>query len=40
MNGNFKVGLGMLVSFGLGAAAVIELHAQATPLHTLFRKSM
>jgi uncharacterized protein (DUF1330 family) len=29
MKGNFKVGLGMLVSFGLGAAAVVELHAQA-----------
>jgi uncharacterized protein (DUF1330 family) len=31
MKGNFKVGLGMLVSFGLGAAAVVELHAQAKP---------
>ena len=31
MKGNFKVGLGMLVGFGLGAAVVVELHAQAMP---------
>jgi uncharacterized protein (DUF1330 family) len=31
MKGHFKVGLGMLAGFGLGAAAVAELHAQAKP---------
>ena len=31
MKSNFKVGLGMLFGFGLGAAAVAELHAQAKP---------
>jgi hypothetical protein len=31
MKSNFKVGLGMVVGFGLGAAVVVELHAQAKP---------
>src|SRR5215203_3734870 len=31
MKGHFKVGLGMLAGFALGAAAVAELHAQAKP---------
>ena len=31
MTGNFKVGLGILVGFGLGAVVVEELHAQAKP---------
>jgi len=31
MKGHFKVGLGMLAGFGLGAAAVAELQAQAKP---------
>ena len=31
MNGHLKVGLGMLAGFGLGAAAVAELQAQAKP---------
>lgn len=31
MNGNFKVGLGLLVGIALGAGAVVELRAQAKP---------
>ena len=31
MKNNFRVGLGVIVGFGLGAAAVVELHAQAKP---------
>lgn len=31
MNGNFKVGLGLLVGVALGAGAVVELRAQAKP---------
>src|SRR5258705_1696306 len=31
MKGNFKVGLGILVGFGLGAVVVEQLHAQAKP---------
>ena len=31
MKDNFKVGLGILVGFGLGAVVVEELHAQAKP---------
>ena len=31
MKGNFKVGLGILVGFSLGAVVVEELHAQAKP---------
>jgi len=31
MSGHLKVGLGMLAGFGLGAAAVAELQAQAKP---------
>ena len=31
MKGNSKVGLGILVGFGLGAVVVEELHAQANP---------
>lgn len=32
MNGTFKVGLGLVVGFALGAGAVAELRAQAQPL--------
>ena len=31
MKGNFNIGLGILVGFGLGAVVVEELHAQAQP---------
>lgn len=31
MNGNFKVGLGLLVGVAIGAGAVVELRAQAKP---------
>ena len=31
MKGNFKVGLGILVGFGLGAVVFEELHAQTKP---------
>lgn len=31
MNGNFKVGLGLLVGIALGAGAVVGLRAQAKP---------